>query len=100
MVRHELFGLFQIESIQIVTQYQIFSLVNCLFNTRNIRSKIGQIVTEFDRIFQRLNEVYRSVSPSVYLCFLVYLVVVNVVPKGKQQQRRRHARKGKNGVTG
>ncbi len=33
-----------------------FRLENYLFNTGNIRSMIGQIVTEFDQIFQHLNK--------------------------------------------
>ncbi len=33
-----------------------FGLENYSFNTGNIRSMIGQIVTEFYRIFQHLNE--------------------------------------------
>jgi len=33
-----------------------FRLLNYSFNTGNIRSMIGQIVTEFYRIFQHLNE--------------------------------------------
>ncbi len=33
-----------------------FRLINYSFNTGNIRSIIGQIVTKFYRIFQQLNE--------------------------------------------
>ncbi len=33
-----------------------FRLVKYSFNTRNIYSKIGQIVTEFYQIYQHLNE--------------------------------------------
>jgi hypothetical protein len=33
-----------------------FRFVNYLFNTGNIRSMIGQIVTEFHQMFQHLNE--------------------------------------------
>jgi hypothetical protein len=32
---------------QIVTKYQFFRVVNYSFNTGNIHSKIGQIVTDF-----------------------------------------------------
>jgi hypothetical protein len=37
--------------ILIVTKYSFFSLVNYSFNTRNIRSKIGQMVTDFLCVF-------------------------------------------------